>query len=92
MDILQELIIRSPKVELEEFLKTFKGTIFYGEKGFREARKHLKDEKGECVIIFHSWWVILKNGADWMNCLKIVQGITIAEQKAGQKGLPFKEI
>lgn len=71
MSLLQELKTRSPKVNLEEFLKTFKGAVFCGKKGFEEARKYLRDEKGECVIIFHNWWVILKNGADWMNCLKL---------------------
>ena len=69
--ILQQLVTQSPEIDLEEFLKTFKGAVFNGKKGFREARKYLKDEKGECVVIFHNWWVILKNGANWMNCLKL---------------------
>lgn len=61
--ILQELIDRSPKIDLDEFLGSFKGMVFNGKKGFREARKYLTEKKGECVVIFHSWWVILKSGA-----------------------------
>jgi ABC-type molybdate transport system substrate-binding protein len=69
--MLQELINQSPKIDLDEFLGTFKGKVFNGKKGFNKARQYLKNGKNECVVIFHNWWVLLKNGADWMGCFKL---------------------
>lgn len=69
--ILQTLVSQSPKIDLDEFLVNFEGKVFNGKKGFKAALKHIKAGQGECVVIFHNWWVILKNEADWINCLKL---------------------
>lgn len=70
-NIFQHLLKQGPKKDLGDFLKTFKGAVFNGKKGFGAARKYLWERKGDCVVIFHDWFVILKTGADWMNCLKL---------------------
>ncbi|MFA5163799.1 MAG: hypothetical protein WC441_04780 [Patescibacteria group bacterium] len=60
----------SPKIDLDEFLATFTGFYFQGRKGFLKSQEYLREKRGDCIVTFHSWWVVLKNGADWMNCLK----------------------
>jgi hypothetical protein len=69
-NIFECIIERSEKKDLDEFLKTFKGKIFNGPKGFKESRKYIQMGV-ECVVVFHSWWTVLRNGADWMNYLKL---------------------
>lgn len=70
-DILSQLIKISPLKDLDEFLQVSTNPVFNGRKGFNKARKHLQEQKGECIVIFHNWWTILRNGADWMKCLKL---------------------
>ncbi len=68
--IFNQLAEKSEKIDLDAYLETFKGLVFQGRKGFRLAEKYIR-QGTLCLCIFHNWWVVLRNGADWMNCLKL---------------------
>ena len=75
--LLQEVMKKSPQINLFNFLKTFTGPVHVGKDKKDEkltmelARQDIQAGKN-CVVVFDTWWTVLTNGRQWMDCLKLI--------------------
>jgi hypothetical protein len=71
---LEEIVRRSPQKDFEEFMKTFDGPAFC-QCPLKNAYKYIQETGKPCVVVFkkEGWWTVLKNGRDFMECLKLTQ-------------------